>query len=604
VTGTLTITSDGTVSETIVVSGTAISYDGAACDPAATTATVDLIVISGSQPGGVMLDLSGGQFAPGATVEGSGTSEIEFTVSNLHVFAISATTAADAISLGENGINLNADDDVDVTVSDIEFVSVTLWDGSDTLNAAGDSVVGAGFTGGLIASGGFGADSLTGGPTGDLLLGDEDADVLNGRGGQDHLGGGRSTDLLNGGAGPDDLGGDGGRDTTIYADAPAAVSVHLSGKASGGAGADELDSIERVIGSDFADKIVGNDVGNVLEGGGGNDLINGRGGPDELFGEQGRDRVSFAGSRKRVSVNLATDSATGWGDDFILLIEDVTGSAHNDAIKGSIRANHLNGGRGNDRLGGLGGSDVLEGRGGRDRLSPGPGSDRANGGRGADTIDLSASDGAVAINLARGSTTGQGTDRISEIERARGSRFADLIFGNRKANVLDGWRGRDRVHGYAGGDAVVGGQGEDRLFGEAGPDRLIGGADHDVLSGGDGDDRVGGGDGPDLLHGDGGNDTLNGGAGIDTCYQDAGSGPKTSCEKPAPPPASGGGGGGGGGGRCTPGYSPCLPLGPSDYDCYGGGGNGPAYTEPGVVYRVTGSDPYDLDRNNDGFGCE
>jgi len=63
-------------------------------------------------------------------------------------------------------------------------------------------------------------------------------------------------------------------------------------------------------------------------------------------------------------------------------------------------------------------------------------------------------------------------------------------------------------------------------------------------------------------------------------------------------------GGGGGGTNCTPGYSPCLPEGPSDYDCSGGSGNGPAYTEPGVVYRVTGSDPYGLDSNGDGHGCE
>jgi hypothetical protein len=68
--------------------------------------------------------------------------------------------------------------------------------------------------------------------------------------------------------------------------------------------------------------------------------------------------------------------------------------------------------------------------------------------------------------------------------------------------------------------------------------------------------------------------------------------------------ASSGGGGGGGGGDCTPGYSPCLPIGPSDYDCYGGGGDGPAYTQPGVTYQVTGSDPYRLDSDNDGLGCE
>lgn len=55
---------------------------------------------------------------------------------------------------------------------------------------------------------------------------------------------------------------------------------------------------------------------------------------------------------------------------------------------------------------------------------------------------------------------------------------------------------------------------------------------------------------------------------------------------------------------CTRGYSPCIPNRPSDVDCYGGGGNGPRYTRPGVVYRVWGSDRYDLDRDNDGRGCE
>jgi hypothetical protein len=49
------------------------------------------------------------------------------------------------------------------------------------------------------------------------------------------------------------------------------------------------------------------------------------------------------------------------------------------------------------------------------------------------------------------------------------------------------------------------------------------------------------------------------------------------------------------------GYDPCLPPG-DDVDCAGGSGNGPRYVD-GPVY-VTGSDPYDLDRNGDGVGCE
>src|SRR5437899_10781720 len=50
--------------------------------------------------------------------------------------------------------------------------------------------------------------------------------------------------------------------------------------------------------------------------------------------------------------------------------------------------------------------------------------------------------------------------------------------------------------------------------------------------------------------------------------------------------AGGGSGGGGGGGQnCTLGYSPCLvDHNGADYDCYGGGGDGPYYTKPGVVY--------------------
>lgn len=36
----------------------------------------------------------------------------------------------------------------------------------------------------------------------------------------------------------------------------------------------------------------------------------------------------------------------------------------------------------------------------------------------------------------------------------------------------------------------------------------------------------------------------------------------------------------------------------------GGSGNGPYYTAPGEVYRVAGSDPYGLDADNDGLGCE
>ncbi|MBM7519885.1 PASTA domain-containing protein [Nocardioides nitrophenolicus] len=53
--------------------------------------------------------------------------------------------------------------------------------------------------------------------------------------------------------------------------------------------------------------------------------------------------------------------------------------------------------------------------------------------------------------------------------------------------------------------------------------------------------------------------------------------------------------------NCTAGYSPCLAP-ASDYDCAGGSGDGPKYVY-GTV-KVTGSDPYDLDRDGNGLGCD
>jgi endonuclease YncB( thermonuclease family) len=49
----------------------------------------------------------------------------------------------------------------------------------------------------------------------------------------------------------------------------------------------------------------------------------------------------------------------------------------------------------------------------------------------------------------------------------------------------------------------------------------------------------------------------------------------------------------GGGGNCMAGYSPCLPI-TGDLDC--GDINGPV--------KVTGSDPYRLDADGDGIGCD
>ncbi len=56
-------------------------------------------------------------------------------------------------------------------------------------------------------------------------------------------------------------------------------------------------------------------------------------------------------------------------------------------------------------------------------------------------------------------------------------------------------------------------------------------------------------------------------------------------------------------GNCNSSYpDECLQDGIGDYDCAGGSGNGPNYVSGPV--RVVGSDPFGLDRDGDGWGCE
>jgi Ca2+-binding RTX toxin-like protein len=176
--------------------------------------------------------LGGGPFAPGATAETSGASEIEVEISSKGGFVeVIGTPGADAFRWGPAGdhlgLNLNpraaGDTDLDVTLEGGDpllresFLVAAGAGGNDSI----DGYQGHLIRGGLFSRGGRGRDFLQipagaggileGGPGADTLLGANGVDMLDGGGGNDLIEGRGESDEVRGGLGRDRIfGGTGG----------------------------------------------------------------------------------------------------------------------------------------------------------------------------------------------------------------------------------------------------------------------------------------------------------------------------------------------------------------------------------------------------------
>ena len=226
---------------TLIVASGAIHFGAApvACG-AATTTNTNSITISGA--GGtveaLVFDMSGGAFAPGATVE-SGTSEIEITAllgDTTDVIVVHGTSGNDTIRMGSTGMGLNSDTDRDVTFTPVPAqVEIFGSGGTNTLSGAGGSGTGSVYTGkvilhagdsGDVVSGGSGNDELYGGLGNDTLEGNNGNDLANGGGGNDVLRGGSGNDELIGGSGADQFLGSSGNDIMRADDDAADVNIN------------------------------------------------------------------------------------------------------------------------------------------------------------------------------------------------------------------------------------------------------------------------------------------------------------------------------------------------------------------------------------------
>jgi serralysin len=337
-------------------------------------------------------------------------------------------------------IDLNADGDIDATISDISVPLTalvaspqsfwqTLLKGHDTIYAArnfgsvlfGDFLI---VTGSLIG----GRDSIVGGTgPGQNIYGDAEAV------GERLDAGGRLAGELTG-----------SRDT-IVANNTTGNSL-IIGDARNVESSSTLRSNGDILTGSAArgDTIIG-DAERVFESmcRSGSDTINGRGGDDLLIGDV-RNVQRFPGATSGPAASGAADLINGGAGDDTIIGDMMTVS---NAGVGAL--SFASGG--NDRLNGNDGDDTIYG----DTIE---GNDAwADGGFGRDQID-----------------GGAGNDTIY----GDAATFSSSFLPDDPAN------GFDVIHGGMGDDFIDGGLAADRLFGDAGMDTVIGGFGNDEMTGG------------------------------------------------------------------------------------------------------------------------
>jgi Ca2+-binding RTX toxin-like protein len=193
------------------------------------------------------------------------------------------------------------------------------------------------------------------------------------------------------------------------------------------------------------------------------------------------------------AAGAAPPSCRGW-------TATIAGTDGADELIGSPRADVIVGRGGNDEIIGGRGDDLICAGGGADLIRGGRGNDDILGGPDDDRVGYEGSGRGVTVRLEAGRATGQGRDRLIDVEGVQGSRFRDTIRGTAGDNLVYAKGGNDVVYGGRGPDFLVGGSGADRLVDLRGSNTLLAytGADAivatphqgDWLDGGPGRDRI------------------------------------------------------------------------------------------------------------------
>ena len=208
-------------------------------------------------------------------------------------------------------------------------------DGDDILVDGGGNDRLTGGAGQDRVEGGSGNDSIDGGIGDDVLAGGADHDTISGGLGADTIDGGDGSDLLEGSAGADILRGGAGVDTASYAATATGVIVDLStGRGTAGVAAgDQLEGVERILGSAHNDVLTGDAGANTLTGNSGDDVLRGNAGADILNGGGHADRFVYTAAGDSTVAAAGRDTIvdfwSGDGDRIDLRLIDADGNAAN-----------------------------------------------------------------------------------------------------------------------------------------------------------------------------------------------------------------------------------------------------------------------------------
>lgn len=194
----------------------------------------------------------------------------------------------------------------------------------------------------------------------------------------------------------------------------------------------------------------GNNVYNMR---GGDDYISAGTGRDTINGGAGNDTLSYSETHYRDGATASRGIVLNVGARTVI---DPWGNTDRftsvESFEGSRFADRFTGGAGRDDFRGLRGADTIIGGGESDRVRYD--NDDDFGGRNGIVVNLqvSASGGHVFGTIRDGFGN---LDRVTDIERVIGTRFADVFNGSSRNDQFSGGEGRDSFNGKGGFDGIL-----------------------------------------------------------------------------------------------------------------------------------------------------